>query len=702
MLRKFLLKPGVNRENTRYTTEGGWYESEKVRFRQGTPEKIGGWERISANTFLGICRSLWAWVSATTRLKGVLTNRRSYVEYNGNYYNISPVSYYPGSGFSVQTTSGSSVIKVTAPYSILNVYYQNAVGSYLYFFETNGIDVNITASVINNKYFTITAVTGTSIFSVDVGVAANATAVIYPTGYVQTGEPVYQYNGVYSQSNFGRDLIFNQRGGEINVWNGSYDFLLGNTGFYFTTGTITSLNFSVAASVEITGRIPVYLRSNNATALPSPLSQTTKYWIARSSGNIFYLYASETAASPISTTPTAPVFNTFEVFIAAQNLRQLTQADVDAPEKCNFVLVSDIYRFVFALGCNDYGTTTSAVGASPFQPMLIRWSDQESYVTWTPSATNQAGSLVLSRGSEIITAIQARQEVLIWTDTSLYSLQYQGPPTVWGAQLVGDNISVISQNSVAYAVGSAFWMGKDKFYIYSGTVTTLNCNLRQYVFSDINKDEYNQIFAGTNEGFNEVWWFYCSANSVTVDRYVIYNYAENIWYYGNLDRTAWLDSGILEYPLAATYSNNLVYHEKGLDNNTSGTPAAITASITSSEFDVEDGDQFMFIRRVLPDLTFRNSTAASPSGVLTFYPLKNSGSGYTDPASVGGDSNATVTRTATVPIEAFTGQVYVRLRARQLAMKFESTGVGVSWQFGAIRMDIQPDGKASGSGVSGG
>jgi hypothetical protein len=222
------------------------------------------------------------------------------------------------------------------------------------------------------------------------------------------------------------------------------------------------------------------------------------------------------------------------------------------------------------------------------------------------------------------------------------------------------------------------------------------------VFSDINTAQYDQVFASTNEGFNEVWWFYCSANSSTIDRYVVYNYVENIWYYGNMARTAWADSGLRAYPVAATYLGNLVNHELGVDDDSTGTPVAITASITSSEFDADDGDKFVFIKRVLPDLTFRGSTAGNPSGVLTFNVLKNSGSGYMSPASEGGNSNATVTRTATVPIEAFTGQVYVRLRARQLSMKWESTGLGVTWQLGAMRLDMQPDGKASGSGVSGG
>jgi len=370
----------------------------------------------------------------------------------------------------------------------------------------------------------------------------------------------------------------------------------------------------------------------------------------------------------------------------------------DVPVVQNYILVSDISRFVFAFGCNDYGGTTA-------DPMLIRWSDQEDALNWTPSAINQAGSLRLSRGSQIITAIQSRQEVLVWTDAALYALQNLGAPTGWGAQLVGENISIVGQNAVAYSNGVAFWMGVDKFYVYSGTTKTLNCNLRQYIFSDININQFQQICSGTNEGFNEVWWFYPSANSEVIDRYVIYNYLEDIWYYGTLGRTAWIDSGILVYPLAATYDNNLVDHEFGVDDNQTATPQPIDAYIESAEIDLDDGDSFMFVKRVLPDVTFRGSTAGSPSGTLTLKPLANSGSGYLSPASVGGTSSnadATVVRTATVPIEAFTGQVYIRLRGRQISVRFESSTLGVQWQLGSLRLDMQADGRGSGYGVTGG
>jgi hypothetical protein len=332
-------------------------------------------------------------------------------------------------------------------------------------------------------------------------------------------------------------------------------------------------------------------------------------------------------------------------------------------------------------------------------PMLIRWSDQESAVNWLPAATNQAGSIRLSHGSEIITALQTRQEIVVWTDTSLYSLQYLGAPLVWGSQLMGDNLSIMGPNAAAIGSGVVFWMGKDKFYVYSGRVDTLNCDLRRYVFNDINLSQNQQVFAGTNEGFNEIWWFYCSSNSTTVNRYVVYNYAEKVWHYGTMARTAWIDVSLRDYPQAATYSYNLVSHELGNDDNETGTPVAINSYIESSEFDIQDGHNLGFVYRILPDITFDGSTTSSPQVTMTLIPMMNSGSGYNNPQSVSGNSSATVARTSTSVIEQFTGQVYVRVRGRQMIFKIESTDLGSAWQLGAPRIDIRPDGRATGRGA---
>ena len=611
-LKKLLLKAGVNRENTRYTNEGGWFESDKVRFRQGTPEKIGGWERISASTFLGICRSLWAWVTlGSIRFIAVGTNLKFYLEEGGSYNDITPLRATESLTDPFETTSGSPIVEVT-----------DAAGGYIDgdFVTFSGasavggltIDGEYQISYTSGSTYTIDAGTNatssatgggsvTAAYQINVGPAFSIPltgwgAGAWGAGTWGVGTTSAEPLRLWSQSNFGEDLVFGPRGGAIYYWDA-------------TSGA------------------------------------TTRGVLLSSLGG----------ASGVPTVQ-------------------------------NYILISDISRFVFCFGSNDIGTATQ-------DPMLIRWSDQEDATNWTPAATNQAGSLRLSRGTEIVTAAQSRQEVLVWTNSAMYSLQYVGAPAVWTAQLVGENTSIASQNAVAYANGVAYWMGIDKFYKYDGRTQALPCDLRKFVFNDFNDLQYNQVFAGTNEAFHEVWWFYCSASSSTVDRYVVYNYVQNIWYYGTMARTAWLDSGLRNYPLAATYSNNLVNHEFGVDDNETGTPAAINAYISSAEFDLDDGHKFAFIWRVLPDITFDGSTAGSPQATMTLLPLKSSGSGYNDPASEGGTNSSTVTRTAVLPVEQYTGQIYTRVRGRQLAMKIESDALGVHWQLGAPRIDMRPDGR---------
>ena len=352
------------------------------------------------------------------------------------------------------------------------------------------------------------------------------------------------------------------------------------------------------------------------------------------------------------------------------------------------MLISDASRFVLAFGTNDYGSLIQ-------DPLLIRWSDQESAITWTPAATNQAGSIRLSHGSAIIAAVQVRQEILVFTDTSLYSLQYLGAPAVWGSQLLADNISILSDRAAVTAAGVTYWMGDDKFYMYDGRTQTLQCDIRQYIFQNFNNDQTQQVFASTVEKFDEIWWFYCSQSSSDIDRYAVYNYIEKAWTYGTLARSAWIDGSVISHNPISAGESKLIYQEYGVDSNMTGTPEAIEAYITSAEFDIEDGNSMGFVWRVLPDITFRGSTATSPRAILTLLPLQNSGSGYNDPASVAGSDNGTITRITTVPVEEFTGQVNIRVRGRQMALKIASTDVGVAWQLGAPRLDIRPDGRKS-------
>ena len=613
MLKKLVLRSGISKENTRYTTENGWYECDKIRFRQGTPEKIGGWQRISSDTYLGTCRSLWNWVTlGGLNLIGLGTNLKFYINQGGSYYDITPIRTTTLLGSNPFTGNGTTTVTVTAPlHGAVNgdfVTFSGVTGTYATLlnkeYQLTLIDAN-SYSITTATVVAAGATGGAAVsaaYQINVGPATQVPLVGWGAGgwgggTWGVGSSSTSSLRLWAQSNFGEDLVFGPRGGGIYYWD--------------ATGTVSTRGVSLSSM------------------------------------------------SGASNVPTIH----------------------------NYLYVSDINRFVFAFGTND-------IGSSVLDPMLIRWSDQESAVNWTPSATNQAGSIRLSRGSEIITAIQTRQEIVVFSDAAVYSLQYLGAQAgVWGAQLLGDDISIASQNAATIASGIIYWMGVDKFYVYDGRIQTLPSDLRRHVFSDINQLQLQQVFAGTNEGFNEVWWFYCSANSSVVDKYVVYNYIEKVWYYGTLGRTAWLDSGLRPYPLAATYSNNLVNHEEGVDDNQNGTPAAINAYIESAEFDIEDGQNFGFVWRMLPDVTFQGSTATSPSATMTLIPMSGSGSGYNNPQSLGGSSSATITRTATVPIEQFTNIVYVRVRGRQMILRMESNDLGVTWQLGAPRLDIRPDGR---------
>jgi hypothetical protein len=362
----------------------------------------------------------------------------------------------------------------------------------------------------------------------------------------------------------------------------------------------------------------------------------------------------------------------------------------NAPTICNFAMVSDASRFVLAFGVNDY---VGSPGANIQNPMLIRWSNQEDYTLWTPAITNQAGSYTLSHGSRIVSASQARQEILVWTDAAIYSMQYLGPPFVWGFQLLADNISIAGPNATATANNVTYWMGTDKFYMYSGRVETLPCSLRSFVFNDINMSQSDQFFAGTNEGYNEVWWWYCSANSTTLDKYVVYNHLERIWYYGTMERTAWLDSPLRTEPMGATYGNKIVYHETGVDDGTTNPPTPIVAYVQSSDFDIGDGHNFGFVWRIIPDVTFDGSTVAAPALDFTVRPRQFPGSNYgtaNNPAVI---SSISYAGQRTYNVQQFTEQVYARIRGRQMAFKVGSTTLGTQWQLGVPRIEVRPDGR---------
>ena len=612
MLKKLVLKSGCNRENTRLTNEGGYYESDKIRFRQGTPEKIGGWERISTYTFLGTCRSLWAWVTlGFQKLVGVGTNLKFYLEDGGIYKDITPIRGTATLTNPFTTANGSAVVTVI---DIAHGALNNDFVTYSGATAVGGLTLNNEYQItyIDDDTYTITAssnassnATGggtvTAEYQINVG-AANQVPLIgwgtgsWGSGTWGNGTSTKDYLRIWGQSNFGQDLVF------------------------------------------------------------GPVGKPMYYWTATS--------GTGTRGVLLSSLPGAS----------------------DVPLMQNGFIVSDTSRFLLAFGVNDYGSITQ-------DAMLIRWSNQEDAAMWTPAVTNQAGSLRLSHGSEIITFLQTRQEILVFTDIALYSLQYLGAPYVWGSTLLSDNVSIVSDRAATATSGVTYWMGVDKFYMYDGRVNTMVCDLRQYIFDDFNNDQSKQTFACTLEKFNEVWWFYCSAASESIDRYVVFNHVEKVWYYGTMDRTAWIDGGLRSHNPISAYGQKLLFQEIGNDDKSGDVTLPISAYVLTSEFDIDDGDKFGFVWRILPDLTFRGSESESPALQMTLYGLANSGSGYNNPGSEGSTNTQPVVRTAVVPIEKFTGQINIRVRGRQMAMKIESTGLGVQWQLGSPRLDIKSDGR---------
>jgi hypothetical protein len=690
-LQKVLFKPGVNRENTRYTNEGGWYECDKVRFRQGTPEIIGGWQQISGYTYSGVCRSLWNWTTlAGANYIGVGTNVKFYIEQGGFYYDITPIASTVTLGTDPFVSTGTTTVTVTATTTGLTA------GTYVTFSGATGTY----ASTLNAEYQIVSV--GTSSFTITITPAltagsygGSAVSAAYqvsagpalPVPLLGWGAGSWGQAGttwgnggtttsalrLWNQINYGQDLVYGPRGGALYYWTAANG--LGTRGVLLSSlgGTVSFTNASPTVVTSTVAYTEGAALQFSGGSLPTGVTAGTTYIVFEVTGLTFKLLTTAGAAVNTSSTGTGSVSNI-----------------VDCPVVQNNLTVSDSSRFVMVFGTNDYGSTT-------LDPMLIRWSGQNDPYNWTPDPTNQAGFTRLSHGSQIVTTVQTRQEIVVFTDSSVYSLQYLGPPYVWAPQLLGDNISIMSPNSAVIASGIIYWMGVDKFYAYDGRVNTLNCDLRRYVFQDLNQEQALQVFCGTNEGFNEVWWFYCSANSTAVDKYVVYNYLEKVWYYGTMSRTAWLDSGLQPFPIAAPYNSttatgNLVFHEDGNNDNATGTEAPINAYISSSEFDIGDGHNFGFIWRVLPDLTFSDSTNAPngdvPKVTMTLYGLANSGSGRTSSASQNVSSSSTYDIT-----EEFTGQIYTRMRGRQMIFKIESNQLNTAWQLGAPRIDIRPDGR---------
>lgn len=742
-LQKLAFRPGVNRENTSYANEGGYYASNKIRFRSGQPEKIGGWAAdtgttVSAlkpptGTLWGVARGMWNWLNLTGyNLLAIGTNLKYYIQNgpNGLVYDVTPLRFTTGAGEATfAATTGSPIITVT------DIAHGAQAGDFVTFSGAVSLGGNITAAILNAE-FQITTYVSSNQYTITASVNANSSdsgnggASVVAAYQITTGVDIYSLNVGWGAGTWG-GIVFgtgsNQLNGSINdsvttitvdsttAFTAAGNILIDSENISYTSknstqflGCTRGLSGTGSGAAASHADNAIVTQSTTFTGWGSPAATgigiQLRLWsqsnfgedlIFNPRGGALYYWANAASAS---------TFNRGQYLgpsTAIVTKSGTITTDSSCPTVANFVMVSDASRFVLVFGCNDYGSAIQ-------DPLLIRWSDQESFATWFPAVTNQAGSYRLSHGSQIVTAMQTRQEILVLTDSAIYSMQYLGPPYVWSFQIMGDNISIAGPNAIATANNITYWMGTDKFYMYSGRVQTLPSTLREYVFNDINLEQAFQFCAGTNEGYSEVWWQYCSANSSVVDRYVIYNHLENTWYYGdwnnyqnlNQGRTAWLDSSLRSFPMATTYgvaggSSNaqLVYHESGVDDGTVNPSVPIVAQVTSSDFDIGDGHNFGFVWRLIPDLTFDGSNVNQPTAMFTVLPRANSGAPYGNSNNPDVVSTQNYQNTRTYAIQEFTQQVYVRIRGRQMAFKVSSDELGVQWQLGVPRIDIRPDGR---------
>jgi hypothetical protein len=632
---KLQFKPGINRDQTNYSDEGGWWECDKIRFRSGYPEKLGGWISSTTNTYVGACRQMWNWITTySDNLLALGTNVKLYIEVGGSYYDITPLRVTnpsmttPNTNNCVFTTNTSRTVTIT-----LAAVHNLDTGQYVTIAGVTGtvggipnseINANHQVTVVDTLSFTITVTTaatstvagggGTGI-TVYFELAPGYIIATYGYGWgvgtwgrdtwgLGTAQPVLLSQQDWWLDNFDNDLVANVRNGPI---------------FYWERGALT----------------------DPSTAL-------------------------DTRSVPLSDIATAGGYDPNAV-----------------PTQAMQVMLSQQDKHLIAFGAVPFGS----VDIDDFDPMLIRWADQDNPGQWTPTVTNSAGFIRLSRGSRIIRAMSTRQEILVWTDTHLYTLQFLGTTDVFGVQEYADNISIVSSRAIATAANITYWMGQDKFYAYTGRVETLPCTLRNHVFTNINLDQAPQIICGTNEQWNEIWWFYPTADSEWNNAYVIYNHLEKIWYYGTMERTGWLDSALRHYPLAtncttAGANGKLYKHENGIDDD----EIAMEAYIQSNDFDLGDGDQFMLTRRMIPDVGFNGSTANEPEATFEVRSRNFPG----QPSVPSAEDSRSVIQTT---VGVYTEQIFIRARARQMAIKVTSETLGVQWQLGAPRLDTRPDGR---------
>ena len=633
-LTKLQFRPGINKEATSYSNEGGWFDCDKVRFRTGYPEKIGGWIKKGGNSFLGSARALHAWQTlALDQFIGIGTHKKYYIEQGEAYSDITPIRLTTSAGdVTFSATNGSSTITVT------EANHGAFVGDFVTFSGAVSLGGNITASVLNQEY-EIQSIVDTSNYTILAREVATLTQITVDGTYTPT-----QVNANSSDTG-------NGGGSTVGAYqiSGGLDTGVGGNGW--GAGTWGRLSWGSGASLSIEGVLRLWTHDNFGEDLLINVRNDGIYYWDRTSG----LTSRAVKLDSLAGSSKAPT-------IATQ------------------VLVSDRDRHIIAFGCEPEDN----IGTQ--DPLVIRFSSQESLTDWESLITNTAGELRLGSGSEIVCAVETRQQILVFTDVSIYTMQFIGPPFTFSINLISENISIRSPMSAIAIEDTVFWMGINEFYIFSGSVQKIPCSVKDFVFSDFNKGQAQKVFASSNGGYSEVWWFYPSSSSNEIDRYVIYNYEQRIWYVGSLARTAWMDRGVGEYPIAASTDGYLYDHENGNDDGSTSPVTAINAHIESSQMDIGDGNQFSFITRIIPDLTFRDSIDNS-TATLTLKTRNAPGGNYLNTES------SSVVKSATVPVEQFTEDARVRLRGRSFALRVESSTVGVTWRLGSPRVDIRPDGR---------
>jgi len=630
-LSKLQFRPGINREVTSYTNEGGWFDVDMVRFSKGYPEKIGGWQKRGTDNFLGTCRALHPWVTLDRdQFIGVGTNEKYYIDRGGAFNDITPLRSTTAAGdvTFAKSATGSPTIVVT------DTAHGAVVGDFVTFSGAASLGANITADVLNQEY-QIDLIVNNNSYNISAKVAGsliNETPTLVNAASGDSGNGGGSTVGKY-QINIGLDTVVRASGWGAGTW---------------SRGTWGS----ASTDAIITNTLRLWSHDNFGEDL----------LINARDGGIYYWSA------------------TLGLGNRAVDITSLSTTGA-IPSVAKQVMVSDRDRHIIAFGCDPESTP----GVQ--DPLTIRFSSQESLTDWSATATNTAGELRLGSGSEIVTAVETRQQILVMTDTTLYAMQFLGPPFTFGVTAISENITIAGPNAAIAVDDTVLWMGRSEFYIYSGTVQRLPCMVRDYVFSDINEDQLEKINVALNTEHSEVWWFYPSTGSSEVDKYVIYNYTEQVWYYGVLGRTAWVDRGIFDFPIAANNDGHLYEHEFGFDDGTTNPSTAIAAFIQSSPIDISDGEQFMFLNKMIPDVDFKNSTATIPEANITL-DMKNAPDG----TYVSTQTDAFV-KTQAAAVADRTEQLYFRLRGRQMRFKIASDDLQVTWRLGSPRINIRPDGR---------